>query len=281
MSDPDIDVAYNARNTVSVAEFEAIMRRYRSQSEQAVANLTGTAEIAFDPHSAERLDLWGTSQGVRPVVVAIHGGYWRALSRHDTAFMAGTLAAEGIATATIDYTLAPAATLEDMVRQVRSAIAWLCRHGREVGVDPNRIYVVGSSAGGHLAAMTAVGGWQDAFGVPYDVVKGAMAVSGLFDIRPLVSSFANEWLSLDDHRAAALSPALNPAGNAPLSFVVAEHEASGFHRQSQDFSRQWRSHSPAQLQVIAERNHFDVFLELADAQSTTSQALLDLVIAAA
>ncbi|WP_406633003.1 alpha/beta hydrolase [Amycolatopsis sp. WGS_07] len=272
----DVDQDYSAQATVTEAEFDAVMARYRSASEAAVAGLDGHPDLAFDPLSDERLDVWGISPGqLRPVVLAIHGGYWRMLSRHDTAFMAKALADAGIATVVPDYTLTPAAPLEEIVRQVRAAVAWVHRHGTEHSLDPDRIHVVGSSAGGHLTAMTAVGGWQHAAGVPEDVVKGAMTISGLFDLRPLVGSFANAWLNLDAPRAAALSPLLAPPGTAPLHVAVAEHEAAGFHRQSKEFHAHWPAARAWTL--VPGRNHFDVFLDLADPRSTLGQALIRLV----
>ncbi len=279
MSDTDIDVAYSARSTVSEDAFEAIMVQYRAESDRAVAGLDGYRDVRYDPDSGECLDVWGTAPGVlRPVVIAIHGGYWRMLSRHDTAFMAGTLARQGIATATVDYSLAPQARLEQIVRQVRAAVAWVHRQGERHGLDRGRIFVVGSSAGGHLAAMTAVAGWQADLGLPADVVKGVMAISGLFDLRPLVDSFANEWLFLDDTRAAALSPMLFPTPEGPsLVVAVAEKEATGFHTQSEQFHAMLTKDHDSELIVVTERNHFDVFLDLADPDSTLTRRLVRLV----
>ncbi|MGW7531852.1 alpha/beta hydrolase [Amycolatopsis sp. NPDC054798] len=277
MTPPDTDRDYSAQATVTEAEFDAVMARYRSASESATASLDGRPGLAFDPLSNERLDVWGSSPGqLRPVVVAIHGGYWRMLSRHDTAFMARVLADAGIATVVPDYTLAPTAPLEEIVRQVRAAVAWVYCHGAEHGLDPDRIHVVGSSAGGHLTAMTAVAGWQRDAGVPGDVVKGAMTISGLFDLRPLVGSFANAWLTLDAARAEALSPILAPPGTAPLHVAVAEHEAAGFHRQSKAFHAHWPA--ARSWTAVPGRNHFDVFLDLADPGSALSRALVRLAL---
>lgn len=278
MSDPRVDAAYSARATVSEAEFDAVMARYRAASDRAVQTLVGHRDIAFDLHSDERLDVWGIGDSApRPVVIAIHGGYWRMLSRHDTAFMADVLAEQGVATVTLDYSLAPEASLEEIVRQVRAGVAWIHRYGRAHGLDPDRIHVLGSSAGGHLAAMTIVRGWQQDYDLPADAVKGALAISGLYDLRPLVDSFANEWLHLDRIRATALSPALAPPGTAPIVIAVAEREAPGFHEQARAFHDRWRSGGPSALQVAPGRNHFDVFLDLADPASALTRSLLDLV----
>ncbi|MCD7053647.1 alpha/beta hydrolase [Rhodococcus sp. BH2-1] len=277
MTDPQIDVDYNVRNTVSPELFDATVEEYRQRSRETVDGLDGFADVRFDPDSTERLDVWGVGVALRPVFVAIHGGYWRALSRHHTAFMAGMLADAGIATVAVDYGLAPHTPLEEIVRQVRAAVAWVYHHGAEHGLDRNRIVVGGSSAGGHLTATTMVSGWQAEFGIPDDVVRAAMPISGLFDIRPLVDSFANEWLGLDDSRASALSPMLQTDRVGPRAVVaVAEHDGVGFLEQSRKFHEAWARRSESELLVVPDRNHYDIFLDLAEPDSALGRALLGL-----
>ncbi|WP_436777879.1 alpha/beta hydrolase [Yinghuangia sp. YIM S09857] len=272
--DPAADAAYTARAVVSPERFATLMARYRDESSGAVAGLGGTPGIAYDDASGELLDVWGTGDSPRPVFVFLHGGYWRALSRHDSAFMARALDAHGIATVVPDYTLAPAATLEEIVRQVRAAVAWVHREGAGYGLDPAHIVVGGSSAGGHLAAMTMVHGWQEDFGLPQDVIAGGFPISGLFDIRPLVRTHINDWLGLDEPRAAALSPFLLAAGTdrrCPAVVAVAERESSGFHEQSDIFHSLWTGEGDPL--VVPDRDHFDVVLDLADPDTRLSRAL--------
>lgn len=277
MTDAQIDADYNVRNTVSPELFDATVEEYRRRSREVVDGLDGFADLRYDPDSTERLDVWGTGGDLRPVFVAIHGGYWRALSRHHTAFMSRMLDAAGIATVAVDYGLAPHTPLEVIVRQVRAAVAWVYHHGAEHGLDPSRIVVGGSSAGGHLTATTMVSGWQADFGLPDDVVRAAMPISGLFDIRPLVNSFANEWLGLDDARADALSPMLQTDRVGPRAVIaVAEHDGVGFLTQSRMFHEAWARHSESELLVVPDRNHYDVFLDLAEPESALSRALLGL-----
>ncbi|MFI0468302.1 alpha/beta hydrolase [Saccharopolyspora sp. 5N102] len=278
MSDPNIDAAYNVRNTVPPEEFDRVLAEYRSSSQTAVHGLPGVTGVRYDELSGQELDIWGVGGRLRPVFVVVHGGYWRMLSRHDTAFMAGVLANAGVATVSIDYGLAPETPLEEIVRQVRAAIAHVYRHGHRYGVDPDRITVGGSSAGGHLVACTMLHGWQAEFGLPRDVVKAALPISGLFDLRPLVTSFANEWLGLDAGRAAGLSPMLHAQRPGPQTTIaVAEHDGAGFLVQSAQFHQRWSEHSPSELFVVPGRNHYDVFLELADQDSALTAKLLGLI----
>ncbi|MFF4991282.1 alpha/beta hydrolase [Streptosporangium saharense] len=266
------DAGYDVRATVGEVEFARMMERYRAESVAAVAGLPGRAGLPYDD-SGEVLDVWGTGARPRPVFVFLHGGYWRMLSRHDSAFMARALAGHGIATVVPDYTLAPRVSLEEIVRQVRTAVAWIHRHGPGHGLDPARIVVGGSSAGGHLAAMTAVGGWQEPLGLPSSAVRAVLPVSGLFDLRPLVRTYVNEWLGLDEARAAALSPLLRPVEpGCPAHVVVAEHDGAGFLEQAASFHARW----PSELLTVPGRHHYDVILDLADTDSALTRALLNL-----
>lgn len=275
LSDAELDVAYNVRAKAGEELFARHMARYRAESERAVDGLPGRPGIVYDEASGERLDIWGTGEGLRPAFVFLHGGYWMALSRDVSSFMARGLCEQGVATVVPDYTLAPRASLEEIVRQVRASVAWVHRHGRDHGLDPERIVVAGSSAGGHLTGMTMVGGWQEPLGLPEDVVKAAMPISGLFDIRPITRVYVNDAVRLDLERAAALSPALLPARyRCPAVFAVAENDGEGFLEQSRSFQPEW---GEGELLVVPGRDHFDVVLDLADPGSRIGAALLGLI----
>lgn len=292
MIDPRIDALYNVRETVTPAVFDANMAAYRIRSDEATRGLAGHRDIVYDPVSQQQLDIWapGTDASPRPIFFVIHGGYWRALSRHDTAFMARALADEGIATVTVDYGLAPATRLAQIVQQVRTAVAWVYHHGAEYGLDTDRIVVGGSSAGGHLTGSVMTPGWQNAMDVPSDIVRAAVPISGLFDLRPLVHASPNEWLSLSPAEAAALSPALDPAIAAdptpacplpPTVIAVAEHDGKGFLEQSRNLHALWSQHASTDLLVVPDRNHYDVFLDLADPSTSLFHALTGLIQATA
>ncbi|MFC4913614.1 alpha/beta hydrolase [Actinomadura gamaensis] len=275
LSDEQLDVAYNVRRKAGPERFEALMKRYRADSDAAVAGLPGTPGIRYDQTSGERLDVWGTEDGeLRPVFVFLHGGYWMAGAKEDTAFMARMLHGRGVATVVPDYTLTPKVTVEEIVRQARAAVAWVWHHGREHGLDPDRIVVGGSSAGGHLTGMTMVEGWQEELGLPADVVKAAMPFSGLFDLRPILRVYVNENARLDLESATRLSPAFLPAGRrCPAVFAVGSEDGSGFLDQSRRFQPYWGN---GPLLVADGRDHFDVVLDLEDPDTEVSRALLGL-----
>ncbi len=273
-----LDRDYSARASVSAEVFEAEMRNYRSRSE-AVKDVASHLDVVYDAESGQTLDIYGAGAKPRPVFVFIHGGYWRMLSKHDSAFMAAMLARHGIATAVIDYRLAPEVDLAEIVREVRAAIGFLRHSGSRYGIDPNRIFVGGSSAGGHLTGSVLSGGWHAAFDVPEDVIKGSMPISGLFHLAPISRSFVQDWIKLDDQSVRQLSPAENlPRVGCPIVTAYAAGEPDGFKRQSAEYHRLWREAGfSSTLMEIDNRNHFDVVLDLANSEAALSKALLRLI----
>lgn len=273
-----IDRDYSARASVTPEVFEAEMRNYRSLSEE-MRGYAAHLDVVYDAESGQTIDIYGVGPEPRPVFVFIHGGYWRMLSKHDSAFMAGMLAGHGIATAVVDYRLAPEAALEEIVREVRAAIAFLWKNGRDYGIDPERIHVGGSSAGGHLTGAVLAGGWHEKFGVSENVIKGAMPISGLFHLAPIAKSFVQDWIMLDDEKVERLSPAANiPDVGCPIVVAYADGEPAGFRRQSTEYDRLWREAGfRSQLVEIKGRNHFDVLLDLAFDDSELSRLLVQLI----
>jgi arylformamidase len=273
-----LDGDYNARASVAPAVFDAAMRGYRSQSDIAYREVTSHLNIVYDEESGQTLDVLGVADVARPVFVFIHGGYWRALSKLDSAFMAGMLARHGMATVVIDYRLAPAVSLSEIVREVRAAVSFLWRSGESYGIDPNRMVAGGSSAGGHLTGCLLAGSWHESFAVPENLIKAALPISGLFHLAPIAKSFVQDWIKLDEPSIQALSPALHlPRLGCEIVLAYADGEPNGFKRQSIEYHRLWKSAGfKASLIEIPRRNHFDALLDLASDDSLLSRALLKL-----
>lgn len=275
-----LDVDYNARATVTVDRFDEIMAQANAISQKALAHYATFKDVIYDELSQQKLDISGTVAGeLRPAFIFIHGGYWKALSKEESSFMAGFLQAHQVASVAVEYTLAPHASLREIVRQIRASIAYLWQHGREHGIDPNRLYVGGSSAGGHLAGCVIAGGWQAEFNVPDNVIKAALPLSGLFHLAPIANCFAQEWLNLTSADVKALSPAENLSSQGcPIIVAYAECEAAGFKRQSIDYHQSWLDAGfKSEIFEIKGRNHFDIVLDLADPDSLLGQALLRLI----
>ncbi len=270
-----LDADYTARLSCSPEEFARTTADYARLSRRALTLPQVRRDIAYDgARSPETFDFFAPEgDGLRPCFVFIHGGYWRALDKAHSAFMAPMLAARGIACAVPDYTLAPAVDLTEITRQCRAMLAWLWHHADELGVDRSRIVIGGSSAGGHLTSIVAAGGWQAAAGLPAQPLRGQIPVSGLFELAPLAASHVNGWMGFTPAQLAALSPLRNlPDGALPSVVALAENETPGFHRQSAAYA----AALGAPVLTVPQRHHFDVILDWTDPGSALSRALLDL-----
>lgn len=273
----ELDRQFSARGTVP--DITPFVTAYRTESERMVATLPSVRDVAYGPSPDETLDIFpvpGTARA--PVFVFLHGGYWRALSKDDSCFMAENFARHGIAVVAVNYGLAPDTTIPEIVAQVRRSVAWVWRNGAAHGLDPARIVVAGSSAGGHLTGMVLARGWHAAAGVPEDVVKGAFPVSGLFDLSLIPRTHINEWARLDDATARAASPLFHlPERGCPLVLAYAASETAEFKRQSHAYRDAWAAKGfPVRCFEVPERNHFDVILDWMSPGTALTRAALEL-----
>jgi arylformamidase len=212
------------------------------------------------------------------LLVFIHGGYWQELSAQDSLFPATDCIQSGLAFAALGYTLAPAASVADIVAECRKALAWLFQNAKALGVDATRIVVAGSSAGAHLAAMVALpGALPDGAGGSF-AVRAAVLVSGIYALEPLIGTSINTALALSPASARQASPALLPLRDSPQTLVCwGAVETKEFKRQSLEFA-----HALSAVGVLCEsfevpqRNHFDVILDLTDPSTRLGAATLSL-----
>ncbi|WMD18747.1 alpha/beta hydrolase [Achromobacter seleniivolatilans] len=278
-----LDVQYNARATVP--DILPILKKYADDSATARQSLDCALDVPFGDHPDELLDIFpaacatpaasGTANA--PVFVFIHGGYWRLLSKSDSSGMAPAFTQAGAVVVSVNYSLAPAVTLDRIVDQNRRALAWIHRHIAEYGGDPKRIHICGSSAGGHLVGALLSSGWHASYEVPHDVIRGAAPLSGLFDLRPLVHTHINEWMRLNEASAIRNSPALQlPQTGCPLVVSYGESETAEFKRQSDDYLAAWRERGfPGQYVPMPGTNHYDIVLTLNDPDSPLTRAIFE------
>lgn len=241
--------------------------RWAETSARARARMICYLDRAYGASPGETLDIFPSRKGDGSVLMFIHGGYWRSLDKRDFSFLAPAWVDAGVSLVVVNYDLCPAVSIERIVQQMIAASAWLYRHAEEYGMDEERLYVSGHSAGGHLAAMMLAALWPVVDrALPRNLYKGGLAVSGVYDLRPLVDV---DWLSndlrLDEPAALKASPAfLPPATRSPLSLAVGGLESSEFKRQNALLAERWRR---VLLEDVAmpETDHFTVIDGLADA----------------
>ncbi len=251
--------------------------RWAADSAAARQSLAASLNLRYGSGPKQTIDLFPSPRS-RGALLFIHGGYWRALDKGDHSFVAPPLVADGIGVAVINYDLCPQVGIERIVAQCREAVAWLLREGPRYGVPAARLVVAGHSAGGHLAAMLLSTDWAG-LGLP-GAVAGAVAVSGIFDLEPLLQVSFNADLKLDAAAARALSPVhLRPPRAAPLLIAAGAEETRAFIAQSWLLWERWPECRPAGRDAplfIPARHHFSVLCDLGDPRSVLAGAVRSL-----
>ena len=264
MDRAQLDAAYN--NGAAVPERDAIIADWRARSATVRRECQGRLDLQYGDSPRERVDLFLAANPNAPTLAFIHGGYWQMNDKEDYAFFAEGLLPHGINLAVVEYTLAPAARLDRIVAEVQRAMGWLAEHLGDHGADPARLYVAGHSAGGHLTAMT----------MPLRVVRGGIAISGIYDLEPIRLNYLNVKLGLDAAEAERNSPLFHfPPMAGELVVAYGTRELPELCRQSIDYAQAWAERGLAgHLLPIDGADHFTVLEALASPEGELMQALL-------
>ncbi len=224
-------------NRSAVPEHTEIFGDWEKRSRLAREQLDGARNLSYGSHPRQTLDLFVPADlpTAAPLHVFLHGGYWQAMNKELSGFVAEGLVQAGVAVAVVNYRLCPEVSMEQITEDVLSALVWLHRNGTSHGVQTKRVQLSGHSAGGHLIAMLWTTDWtRQARELPPDFLHSGICVSGLYELEPLISTRVNDALGLDASRARKLSPALlEPACRAPLLLAVGDAESDEYHRQSE------------------------------------------------
>ena len=254
-----LDSMYN--NRALVPDFADYFRRWGAASADAMRSQSRTLDLRYGGGANEHLDVYATDQPDAPVLVFIHGGYWRSLDKRDHAFVAPAFTRQGVCVVVPNYALAPAVTIPEITVQMVKALAWTWRNVARHGGDPSRITVAGHSAGGHLAAMMLACVWQTfAKDLPADLVKNALSISGLHDLDPIMRTpFLQPDLRLTPQQVRQASPALLPApAGGVLAVVSGGDESAEFHRQARLIRDAWGKATVPVCETLPGCNHFSV-----------------------
>jgi len=269
-----LDAQYNCRGMVP--DFEDHMARWVGLNKQAFDSFETRTDLAYGDKPAEKLDLFlPAGTGPHPLMIFIHGGYWRAMDKNDHAFPALSFVPDGIALASINYTLAPGADMDEIVRECRAAVAWCAQNAAELNIDADRIHVSGHSAGGHLTGMMLATDWPGfASGLRPDIVKSGVPISGLYDLEPIRLTYLNEDVRLTEDLAHRNSPLrLTPKGPSAMVVAAGGIESGEFHRLQTELVAAWQPHIPDIEEIpMPGLHHFNVVTALGEADSPLYQA---------
>lgn len=263
-----LDAAYNNTAAVGVAKRDQYVAGWSARSDALRKARGGRIDLRYGEGPRERLDVFSCGTPASPTLVYIHGGYWQTNDKEPYAFMGEGVLPAGFNLAVIEYTLAPAARLDQIVREVRAAVAWVIEHAKELGGDPGRVFVAGHSAGGHLTAMA----------MDDPRVAGGVAISGIYDLEPIRLNYLNDKLGLDPAEAARNSPILHlPSRAAPLVVTVGLGELPELVRQSEEYAAAWKRHGLEGWYLpLPGHEHFSILEELAQPSGKILAALKEL-----
>ena len=276
MDQQELDAAYDqSKYAPNQAQIQG---RRLVNSARARAHLGEPLRLAYGQSAIEQLDVYRTAQADAPVNVFIHGGAWRNGRSADFAYLAEVFVHAGAHSVILDFTNIDAAggNLMTMAQQVRSAVAFVYRNAASFGGDPQRLYVSGHSSGGHLAGTVVAADWRKDFGLPGDVLKGALLCSGMYDLKPVRLSARSRYVKFTDEAEAELSALRHLDRIAcPLLVGYGTCETPEFQRQACDFAAAVKAASkPVQLLVGQAYNHFEMLETLASPYGLLGRAVL-------
>ena len=273
-----LDSMYNNRSLVP--DYATYFERWVQTSKAVRSNQPCTLDVSYGSSAGEKLDIFPAHAKNAPVVVFIHGGYWRSLDKSDHSFVAPAFTAQGACVVAVNYDLCPAVTIPEITMQMVRALAWTYRNIAQHGGNPTRITVIGHSAGGHLAAMMLACLWKAyATDLPVDLVKNALSISGLYDLEPLRHApNVKDSLKLTPAQVRKASPALLPAPRKGTLYTLAGGiESAEFLRHNQLIQQAWGKKTVPVCEELPGLNHFSVLDALIDPAHHLHHLALQLV----
>ncbi len=262
------DSMYN--NRALVPNFATHFEHWLDGSKSARANLKCTLDMVYGDGPHETLDIFPAKKSNAPVVVFIHGGYWRSLDKSDHSFVAPALHDMGACVVVVNYALCPGTpdmpvTIPDIAYQMTKALAWVWRHIAQHGGNPKDVTVAGHSAGGHLAAMLLACDWKAVDkSMPTHWVQKALSISGLYDLTPLCKTpFLQDSLKLTAAHARMASPAFWPRPTRGILYTVAGgDESAEFLRHNRLIHQTWGPQTVPVCEALPGLNHFSIVTDL-------------------
>ncbi|MGA2943885.1 MAG: alpha/beta hydrolase [Xanthobacteraceae bacterium] len=279
MDQVELDAAYD-QSFYAPLGFQ-ITKRYASRSDEARRRLGQPQREPYGPSEVEKLDIYRAKQPNAPIFVFIHGGAWLGGSAKDYAFPAEVLVNAGAHYVALDFISVKAANgdLRVMADQVRRAVAWVYKNAASFGGDPSQLFVGGHSSGGHLCGVTLVTDWSKDFGLPANIIKGGLCMSGMYDMKPVRLSKRSTYVKFDDDMEDKMSSLRHlDQLRAPMMVTYGSNETPEFQRQNRDFAAAVKAAGkPVELIGAPDYNHFEMCESLGNPYGPNGRAALALM----
>jgi arylformamidase len=261
---------YNTR--LQVPDYAGYFDRWGKLSRQTAERNTILKDIPFGADPDERLDIFPSKIHHSKTLVFIHGGYWHLLDKMMFHFLAEHFLQYNVITVLINYPLAPRSSIDEIVASCRKALRWIHDNIIRYNGDPAELYLMGHSAGGHLASMMLIE-------EEVKFVRAMISLSGLFRLEPLMLSYLNESIGMDRENASNNSPVfLNPPGDCPVLLITGTEESDEFKAQSEELYNCWKSKSGnIDLLKIPKKNHYSILDAVTEKDSILRDAIIRLM----
>jgi arylformamidase len=277
MDQKELDDAYD--QAVWAPNRDHVNKRRRLASEKTLASIPPPERVPYGSTEIEKLDVYRTNRSNAPIHIFLHGGAWRVGLAKEFAFPAEMFLTAGVCYVVPDFVPVQSAggSLMPIADQVRRAVAWIYKNAATFGGDANRIYLSGHSSGGHLAGVLLVTDWQNDFGLPADILKGGLCMSGMYDLKPVRLSARSNYVKFDDVTEQALSPQRHLEKlNTPVLLAHGSLESPEFQRQARDFFTAIKAAGkPVELIVGEGYNHFEMLETLGNPFGVLGRAALE------
>lgn len=275
-----LEAEYNLAARRGIESYAGVAERWRAGSAAYRDNASVKIDLAYGDGERDKLDFFSCGNAASPLLVYLHGGYWQRGDKSIYSFLAEAFVKQGVSVAIPNYNLAPSVRIGQIAPQIRNAIAWLFHHSGDLGFSREKLTVMGHSAGGHLTAMIMATNWPvfDS-GIPLDLVRCGIPISGVFELEPLVHTSLNEGLQMDIEEAVAESPMfIAPVTNASQLVVAGGGETSEFLRQSDDYAAKYANTERSIVRYnVPDADHFDELERLAEEDSPFFKKSLNLI----
>ncbi|MGE5218003.1 MAG: alpha/beta hydrolase [Chloroflexota bacterium] len=279
MDQQELDDAYD--QSVYAPNQQLVGNRRRLASEATVRRLGPPQRVAYGPTEIEKLDIYKAHRSHAPILIFIHGGAWRNGLAKEFAFPAEMILDAGAHFVVPDFVQVKDAggSLMPMADQVRRAVAWVYQNAASFDGDPERIYISGHSSGAHLTGVALVTDWQKEFGLPANLLKGGLLISGMYDLTPVRLSKRSEYVRFTDEIEQALSSQRHlDQLNAPIIVAYGTQETPEFQRQNREFAAAVQAAGkPVELIVGEGFNHFEMQETLGNPYGIAGRAALKLM----
>jgi arylformamidase len=258
-SDSYLEAQYNNRQ--AVPDFADYLTDWSQRSENYRAKTKGHLNLSYGESEREVLDIFPAATASAPIHIFLHGGYWQALSKDSFSFIAEPINQQGECAIIVSYGLCPSVSIAEIISQVQKAIRWILSNGAEFGGDTRYIQITGHSAGAHLLAKLVTTNWAED-GFTHPPFQRLNALSGLYDLQPLVPTSINQALQLTSQTSKQLSPLFDSlwhrSNSVELNLLVGGIESDEYKKQSKQLIEAWRSELSMQYQIIPGTHHFSI-----------------------